>query len=90
MGCGIIQGVIGALQIPMTLVSPPKWKAFFNLINHDKEAARQRAIQLWPHLESYLALRKNADRAEALLIGEWFYIQHVIPTEGRIAQEVRE
>jgi crossover junction endodeoxyribonuclease RuvC len=93
MGCGIIHGVIGALQLPMTLVSPVKWKTFFNLIYRDKEAARQRAIQVWPHLESYLARKKDSDRAEALLIGQWFYIQHVIPTEGRvarIAEEVRK
>jgi hypothetical protein len=79
MGCGIIHGVIGALRVPMTLVTPIKWKTFHNMIQRDKEAARQRAIQLWPHLEGSLDRKKHSDRAEALLIGEWFYIHHVLP-----------
>jgi crossover junction endodeoxyribonuclease RuvC len=78
MGCGIIHGVIGALQIPLTLVAPAKWKTFHALISRDKEAARQLAIRRWPHLEDHLARKKDSDRAEALLIGDWFYVQHVV------------
>jgi len=84
MGVGIIHGVIGALRLPMTLVSPAKWKTFYSLIQRDKEASRQRAIQAWPHLESHLARKKDSDRAEALLIGDWFYIHHVVPRTPEI------
>src|SRR4029077_14188043 len=81
MGCGIIHGVSGALELPLTLVTPVKWKSFHTLIQRDKEAARQLAIRRWPHLESYLDRKKDSDRAEALLIGDWFYVQHVVPRE---------
>jgi hypothetical protein len=79
MGCGIIHGVVGALKLPLTLVNPVKWKTFHALIQRDKEAARQLAIRRWPHLESHLARKKDCDRAEALLIGDWFYVHHVVP-----------
>jgi crossover junction endodeoxyribonuclease RuvC len=79
LGCGIIHGVVGALQIPMTLASPVKWKTFHALISRDKETARQLAIRRWPHLEHHLARKKDVDRAEALLIGDWFHVCHVVP-----------
>src|SRR4029077_693645 len=72
MGCGIIHGVVGALQLPVTLVTPVKWKTFHALILRDKEAARQLVIRRWPHLESHLDRKKDGDRTEALLIGDWF------------------
>jgi crossover junction endodeoxyribonuclease RuvC len=79
MGCGIIHGVVGALRLPLTLVTPVKWKSFHALVQRDKEAARQLAIRRWPHLESQLARKRDVDRAEALLIGDWFYVHHVVP-----------
>jgi len=77
MGCGIIHGVCGALKLPMTLVAPGKWKAFHGLKGSDKELSRQLAIRKWPFFNSSLDLKKNADRAEALLIGDWFYARSV-------------
>ena len=79
MGVGIIHGVVGALRLPLTLVAPAKWKGFHALISRDKEAARQLAIRRWPHLEGHLARKKDVDRAEALLIGDWFFVSHVVP-----------
>jgi crossover junction endodeoxyribonuclease RuvC len=79
MGTGIIHGVIGALRLPMTLVSPGKWKNFHGLVQRDKEASRQLARRRWPYLVHNLTRKLDADRAEALLIGDWFYVVHVIP-----------
>jgi len=79
MGVGIIHGVTSALRLPVTLVAPVKWKTFHSLIQRDKEVARQLAIRRWPHLEGHLARKKDSDRAEALLIGDWFYVHHVVP-----------
>jgi crossover junction endodeoxyribonuclease RuvC len=79
MGVGIIHGVVGALRLPLTLVTPVRWKTFHALIQRDKEVVLQLAIRRWPHLESYLARKKDIDRAEALLIGDWFYVHHVVP-----------
>lgn len=79
MGCGIIHGVVGALRLPMTLVSPGQWKTFHALARREKDASRQLAIRRWPQLERYLARKKDADRAEALLIGDWFFVRCLVP-----------
>jgi len=77
MGCGIIHGVAGALKLPMTLVAPTKWKTHHGLKGSDKELSRRLAIQKWPFFNSSLDRKKDADRAEALLIGDWFYTRSV-------------
>ena len=79
MGVGIIHGVAGALRLPMTLVTPSQWKAYYSLKGPDKEAARQLAIRRWPEHNRHLDRKKDADRAEALLIGEWYYVRRIIP-----------
>jgi len=79
MGVGIIHGVTSALRLPVTLVAPVRWKTFHALISRDKDSARQLAIRRWPHLEHHLVRKKDCDRAEALLIGDWFYVHHVVP-----------
>ena len=78
MGCGIIQGVAGALRLPVTLVAPAQWKAFHKL-NADKEKARALAIQRWPAQHHRLARKMDAGRAEALLIGDWFFVRCLVP-----------
>lgn len=45
---GAVEGVVAALAIPYTLVTPQAWKKRAGLIGTDKDAARSRAIQLWP------------------------------------------
>lgn len=79
MGCGIIHGVTGALRLPLTLVSPGQWKAFHSLLSRDKEASRALAIRKWPEHNRHLDRKKDADRAEALLIGDWYYVRCVVP-----------
>jgi hypothetical protein len=78
VGVGIIHGVAGALRLPLTLVTPTQWKTFHSL-HADKEAARALAIRKWPEHHKHLIRKKNADRAEALLIGDWYYVRHVVP-----------
>lgn len=80
MGCGIIHGVTGALRLPLTLVSPNQWKAYHCLPGKIKEASRALAIRKWPDLNRHLQRKKDADRAEALLIGDWYYVRAVLPT----------
>lgn len=67
---GTVEGVIEALKIPTTYVTPQSWKKFYG-ISSDKEAARARAIQLFPALASSLKRKKDVDRAEALLIANY-------------------
>ena len=84
MGVGIIHGVAGALRLPLTLVAPTQWKAFHGL-SKDKEASRALAIRRWPDLNRYLDRKKDADRAEALLIGDWYWVRGA---QGRNTPEV--
>jgi hypothetical protein len=79
-GVGIIYGVAGALRLPVTLVTPNQWKSFHSL-RSDKEASRALAIRKWPEHNRYLDRKKDADRAEALLIGDWYYVRCVIPRQ---------
>lgn len=84
MGTGIIHGVAGALCLPMTLVSPTQWKSFHNL-GSNKEQARALALRKWPHHCDRLGRKKDVNRAEALLIGDWYYVRGIvsrIPEEG--------
>jgi crossover junction endodeoxyribonuclease RuvC len=53
---GTVMGVLGAMDIPHTLVTPQAWKKAAGLIGTDKDAARARALQLWP---SWRALDKK-------------------------------
>lgn len=75
---GIIHGVTGAMQLPLALVAPTVWKGFHKL-GADKEQGRQLAIRKWPDMAPHLERKKDADRAEALLIGDWYYVREVLP-----------
>ncbi len=83
MGVGIIHGVAGALRLPLTLVTPRQWKAYHALTS-DKEVARALAIRKWPELNRHLDRKKDADRAEALLIGDWYYVRCLLPRTSEI------
>jgi hypothetical protein len=78
VGVGIIHGVAGALRLPLALVTPTQWKSYHRL-PADKEASRQLAIRRWPEHNRRLDRKKDADRAEALLIGDWYYACHIVP-----------
>jgi Holliday junction resolvasome RuvABC endonuclease subunit len=67
-GCGAIEAVIQLLEIPWTLVEASAWKRAHQLRGGDKEASRQRALQLFPAAHVLLARRKDHGRAEAALI----------------------
>jgi hypothetical protein len=75
---GIIHGVSGALRLPLTLVTPTQWKKFHGL-SSDKEGSRELANRKWPQHNRHLDRKKDSDRAEALLMGEWYYVRCVVP-----------
>ena len=68
-GYGVIQGVLGALQIPMVLVSPAVWKRRAGLTGKPKDASRTLAQQLYP--AAPLGLKKHVGRADAILIARF-------------------
>jgi crossover junction endodeoxyribonuclease RuvC len=69
---GIIEGVVVALGMPYTYVSPAVWtKAVGRAAG--KDASRARAMELFPN-ESYMFQRvKDDGRADAALIAYWGY-----------------
>jgi crossover junction endodeoxyribonuclease RuvC len=65
---GAIEAALACCEIPMTIVEPSVWKKFHQLRGGDKEAARQRALQLFPAAHALLARKKDHGRGEASLI----------------------
>lgn len=69
MGYGVIQGVLAALEIPYTLVTPQRWKKAAGLIGKEKDNARTLAQQLYA--EAPLGRKKDIGRADAILIARF-------------------
>lgn len=68
----------------MLAIAAETWQSKYEMVNpqvwkrqvmpgeaRDKEAARQKAIQLFPSMAEHLKLKKHHNRAEALLLAEW-------------------
>jgi len=70
---GVIKGICSAMQLSMYFVRPAKWKKYFNLINSQKDASRTKAIEIFPYISSQLARKKDANKADAILIASFFY-----------------
>jgi crossover junction endodeoxyribonuclease RuvC len=69
---GVVEGVLGALCVPATHISPVAWKRAVGLpAGRDgaKDAARSLAIARWPAHAARFAKVKDDGRAEAALIG---------------------
>jgi len=70
---GILKGICSAMQLPIYFVRPAKWKKYFNLINSEKDASRTRAIEIFPHFSPQLSKKKDANKADAILIASFYY-----------------
>ena len=70
---GILKGICSAMQLPIYFVRPAKWKKYFNLINTEKDASRTRAIEIFPYFSSNLSKKKDANKADAILIASFYY-----------------
>ena len=69
--CGTVMGVIGAMGYAHTMVTPQKWKKNAGLMGTDKDAARSRAIQLWPNWYDLNQKGKGQAYADAALIARF-------------------
>lgn len=68
--CGLIDGVLSGLNIPVTFVTPALWKKRLGL-SADKGNARMRAAQLFPEMAAKFSRVKDDGRAEAALIAAY-------------------
>lgn len=69
--CGVIAGVLGAFEIPVTYVTPQMWKMRSHLTNKDKDASRSLAIQMWPHWRELDKKGQGQALADAALIARY-------------------
>lgn len=71
-GYGLWLGLLAAMGIPHEEVTPQKWQgAMMDGMKRGKDAARLRAMQLFPQLSEQLKYKVNDGRADALLIAEF-------------------
>lgn len=72
---GAVYGVLGALAIPYSQVTPGKWKRRLAL-GADKEEARALALRTFPAVADRFARKRDHGRAEAALLA--YYAAHVM------------
>jgi len=71
-GKGMWEGILAAYSIPTEQVSPQRWKKEIMADQgKEKDAARFKAMALFPALADQLKLKKHDGRAEALLLAEY-------------------
>ena len=75
-GAGILWGVLGGLGIKSSHIVPAKWKRDLGLLGMGKDGSLALARRLFPMCATVLKRKKDADRAEALLIAHHYIITH--------------
>ena len=65
---GALETTIALSGVPVEIIEPSVWKRALRLPGKDKEAARQRALELFPSAHGLLARKKDHGRAEAALV----------------------
>ncbi len=70
---GVLKGICSAMRLSMYFVRPAKWKKYFNLIKTEKDASRTKAIEIFPYISEELSRKKDANKADAILIASFFF-----------------
>ncbi len=70
---GVLKGICSAMQLSTYFVRPAKWKKYFGLINSEKDASRTKAIEIFPYISEKLSKKKDANKADAILIASFFF-----------------
>src|SRR6516164_11625727 len=65
---GSLETVVACSAIPYSIIEPSVWKKFHHLPGKDKEASRQRVLQLFPGSHTWFSRKMDHQRAEAVLI----------------------
>ena len=66
-GYGIVIGVVAALGLPLTLVTPQEWKRAMR-VQGGKDASRLRILELRPESAGLFSRKRDHGRADATLI----------------------
>jgi len=64
--------VANTLGIVEIRIAPQLWKAYQGLLKKPKDAARILALEKYPKFANDLKRKKDCDRADALLLGEYY------------------
>lgn len=70
-GFGIVEGVVTALGLPLTLIRPQTWTKELR-VSRDKGEHRLVASRLWPAQAELFARVKDDGRADAALLAHWY------------------
>jgi crossover junction endodeoxyribonuclease RuvC len=73
---GIIEGVLAALEIPRTYVTPAQWTREVRTMP-GKDGSRKRAQELVPAFSHLFSRVKDDGRADAMLIAYWWATMRV-------------
>ena len=65
---GVVEGLIAGMGIPYSKITPQAWKKSYSLIGKDKDAARSRAVELYPQVRLLDLKGKGQAIADAIFI----------------------
>lgn len=66
---GCIEGVLGAIGVPVTMLAVPSWRRAVGLpVGSTKDMARGEAIRRWPDKAEMFARKMDDGRAESALV----------------------
>ena len=71
----LTEGICAGLRIPYRLVVPSVWKPAMKIkvsLQNPKEPARLRALEEWPDFAHLFARKRDHDRAESLLLAQYW------------------
>jgi crossover junction endodeoxyribonuclease RuvC len=74
-GVGQLEGVLAALRVPVSYVTPQSWQKAVGMAK-GPDGARHRASQLMPEMANLWPLKKHHGRADAALIG-WYGVRQL-------------
>jgi crossover junction endodeoxyribonuclease RuvC len=76
-GFGIWLGILAALEIPHQQIHPMTWKSKVMAgMGKEKDASRQRAMQLYPRAAGQLNLKKHHGRADACMLARFGWLTY--------------
>lgn len=73
---GVLRASLQARQIAPVMVEPRVWKTRYGLAR-DKEASREVAVRLHAGAAPWVRRKRDHNRAEAILIGDWLVQERV-------------